>query len=327
MTEVSYAIVQFATGSALALLAFFAILLVRRHLLERRDAVRRIMLGEITRNYLQRVGGFPTDAGVRDWPAEVKLAAVSHLHLLLRGGERERLMQIAELDGLLRKTIEQSKSRRIARRIDAIRLLQQFGSEACVARLREMLVADRNGTVRIEAAFALAALRALPPPRELIRIIGLFDRPPNRLDSALFRAMAQQYTDHLQRLLDDPMPHQRRAMIVDALGWSNDLSVLPTIERAAGIENAELRSAALRASAKLGSPSASAWVIPLLADPVPFVRLQAANTAAALGLHAAVPQLRQLLGDEDLWVRLRAQHALDVLVANWPNDRLMGDAA
>ena len=66
-------------------------------------------------------------------------------------------MQIAELDGLLRKMIEKSKSVRTAHRVDAIRLLQQFGSEACITRLREMLVADR----RTEEALALLAGVAL----------------------------------------------------------------------------------------------------------------------------------------------------------------------
>lgn len=327
MNPAAIIVVQVAIGSAVALAIFFAVLIVRRQRLERREAEHRLMRGQITRHYLQRVGGFPADTPRCAWPDDIKLSAVSHLHLLLRGGERERLMQMAELDGLLRKTIEKSASIRAARRIDSIRLLQQFGSEACIARLRAMLTTDRSDTVRIEAAFALAALRALPPPRELIRILGLFNRKPNRLDAALLRSTAQQYTDHLLHLLNDPMPHWRRALIVDALGWSADPSVLPTLRRAARTDNAELRSAALRASAKLGSPAADKWIIPLLRDPVPFVRLQAANSCAALGLNSAVPQLRRMLEDEDLWVRLRAEHALDVLVANWPSDQAFKEVA
>lgn len=327
MNSAALLIIKVAIGLAAMLALFFALLVARRRRLEQRDAERQVMRGEITRNYLQRVGGFSTDASRNSWPSDVRLASISHLHLLLRGGERDRLMQMAELDGLLRHTMRKSRSFRAARRIDSIRLLQQFGSEACIARLRELLTTDRSRIVRIEAAFALAALRALPPPRELIRILGMFDRKPNRLDSALLRSTAQQYTDHLLHLLNDPMPHWRRALIVDALGWSGDPSVLPTLRRAAGIDNAELRSASLRASAKLGSPTARNWVLPLLRDPVPFVRVQAANACAALRLQSAVPQLRMMLDDEDLWVRLRAEHALDVLVANWPSDQAFTDAA
>jgi HEAT repeat protein len=174
--------------------------------------------------------------------------------------------------------------------------------------------------VRVEAAFALASLNALPPPRELIRILGLFDRKPRRLDSALLRSTARHYCDHLQRLLNDPMPHWRRALIVDALGWSDNPSVLPTLARAAATDSAELRSAALRAAARLGHPSVAEWVIPLLHDPVAFVRVQAANCCAVLGLQSSRLDLIEVTSDEDLCVRLRAAHALDVLGGGTPDD-------
>ncbi|MFC0588944.1 HEAT repeat domain-containing protein [Novosphingobium aquiterrae] len=327
MSNEALLIVWISVVAAAALGSFFLLLLFRRWRIEHREASNQNKLAEITRNYLQRVGGFSVDGPDQRWPAGLKLAAISHLHLLLRGGERERLMQMAELDGLLNETLQTSKSRRAHRRIDAIRLLQQFGSEACVARLRELMARDRNPTVRVEAAFALASIDALPPPRELIRILGLFDRNPRRLDSALLRATAKHYCDHLQRLLNDPMPHWRRALIVDALGWSEDPSVLETLARAGAMESAELRSAALRAAARLGHPSVAEWVIPLLHDPVAFVRVQAANCCAVLGLASARPDLVEIARDEDLWVRLRAAHALNVLGGDMSGTIIKGNVA
>lgn len=311
MSAEAWWIIRISIVSAAILLAFFVILLVRRWRLEGHEQAKMLKMAAITRSYLQRVGGFAVEATTERWSDDLRLAAISHLHLLLRGGERERLMQMAELDGLLRKTLRKSAHLMAERRIDAIRLLQQFGSEACIARLRELMTRDRNAAVRLEAAFALASLGALPPPRELIRILGLLKRPPNRLDSALLRSTAEHYAEHLRRILDEPMSHAHRAIIIDALGWSDDPSVLPTLERAAEHPSDELRSGALRAAARLGHPGAAPWVLRLLSDPVPFVRLQAVNCSADLQLTSAVPMLTAMLEDEDLWVRLRAEEALE----------------
>lgn len=309
---------------ALTMLAAFGILLFRRWYQERRRHADRDKLGAITRSYMRRVAGQLDEDAPPNWSDQLRLEAVSHIHLLLRGGERNRLMQMAELDGLLRATLRQSRSWRSARRIDAIRLLQQFGSEACIARLREIFARDPNNAVRLEAAFALAAVHALPPPRETIRILGMFERRTNRLDRALFRASAPHYTEQLALLLQDRISYEQRALIIDALGWSGSADVLPLIERASREDNAELRSSALQAAAKLGLPSVEPWVIERLQDPVAFVRVQAANCCASLGLRSAIPHLHSLLDDDDLWVGLRAEHALDVLKYQWPNFEAKG---
>ena len=311
-------------GVAVVMLATFCILLLRRWYQEKRRKQDRAKLAAITRSYMRRVAGqLDTDANIK-WPDDLRLTAISHIHLLLRGGERERLMQMAELDGLLRATLRQSHSLRSARRIDAVRLLQQFGSEACIARLREMFVRDRDSDVRLEAAFALAAVQALPPPRETIRILGMFNRKSNRLDRALLRASAPHYPEQLSLLLDDQISNDYRALIIDALGWSENPGVLPLLERSSRTGNAELRSAALQSAARLGLPSVEPWVLKCLNDPVDFVRIQAVNCCASLGLHSAIPQIRALLDDEQLWVRLRAEHALDVLEYEWPNFEAKG---
>ncbi len=155
----------------------------------------------------------------------------------------------------------------------------------------------------------------------------MFERKSNRLDSALLRASAPQYKDQMIMLLDDPLPNSKLALIIDALGWSEDAAVLPTLERANSFNNSEMRSAALRAAAKIGHPGAAQWVMQSLDDPVSFVRVQAANSCASLGLRDAIPQLLRLKDDDDLWVRLRAQYALDALECAWPNDAMTGAVA
>ncbi|QDH33920.1 HEAT repeat domain-containing protein [Porphyrobacter sp. YT40] len=308
-----------SAAAALVMVMLFGILLLRRWYQERRQQSDRANLAAITRSYMRRVAGQIDEDASAKWSDDLRLAAVSHIHLLLRGGERHRLMQMAELDGLLRATLARSRSWRTARRIDAIRLLQQFGSEACIARLREIFSRDRSMAARLEAAFALAAVYALPPPRETIRLLGIFERKVNRLDRALFRASAPDYPEQMALLLDDPISNEHRALIIDALGWSSDANALPLLEAASRSEYPEIRSAALQAAAQLALPSVEPWVMERLQDPVDFVRLQAANCCASLGLNDAIPALHLLLEDESLWVRLRAEHALEVLQYQWLN--------
>ncbi|GAB5348403.1 HEAT repeat domain-containing protein [Alteriqipengyuania sp. 357] len=292
---------------------FFLLLVVRRHLAERKAAEHKRVDARITRGYLRRVAGQRPDDDETGWTDERRLAAVSQIQGLLRGGERDRLMQIAELDGLLATTVRRSHSWRRARRVSAIRLLQRFGSELCIARLRELMARDRSSRVRVEAAFALAAAHALPPPRETMRILRMTARAPSRLDVALLRASAPDYREQLALLLEDDLTPVWRAQLIDSLGWSGDMAVIDVVEKAARHDHPEIRAAALRASAKLGHPGGKEWILGALRDPAANVRVQAVNTCAALGLKDARGALNDLRDDPELWVRLRAEQALETL--------------
>lgn len=306
-------LIQFCIWTTILLSAAFALLVVSRWITERRAPLYKARQRAITRNYLQRVGGFQQDDAVARWSVQERLCAVQHLLLLLRGGDRDRLIQLAEIDGLLDTALRQAAAWRAARRIDSIRILQQFGGEAAIAKLREILRHDRHRIVRLNAAFSLASFGRLPPPRETIELLRMPGRAPTRLDVAILRAMAPDYSDHLERLLGEQMPLDRRAAIIDALGWSGHHSVLPTLESASTFDNVEIRCAALRAAAKVGHPSVAPWVMRALGDGDSYVRIQAANSCAALGLTGAIPALRTLAQDPELWVRLRAAEALTKL--------------
>ncbi len=307
-------LIIFCVVTTLVLSIAFGLLVLRRWTTERHEPIAKSRQSAITRSYLQRVGGFEKDNPNAKWSKAERLQAMGHLLLLLRGGDRDRLIQLAEIDGLLQVALRQTKAWRAARRIDAIRSLQQFGGEAAIAKMREVLRNDQNHIVRLNAAFALASFGRLPPPRETIELLDMPKRSPTRLDVAILRAMAPEYAEHLVRLLEDEMPHSRRAAIVDALGWSDDHSVLPTLERASKFDDVEIRCAALRAAAKLGHPSVAPWVTQALSDGDSNVRIQAVNSAAALGLTQAIPVLMAMTQDHELWVRLRAAEALEKLL-------------
>lgn len=135
-------------------------------------------------------------------------------------------------------------------------------------------------------------------------------RAPTRLDVAMLRVLAPEYPAQLVHILGDVMSHARRAAIIDALGWANDPAVLPALERAGSFDNIEIRCAALRAAGKMGHPSVAKWVLEALDDLNPIVRVQAVNSCAALRLTRALPKLRTLAHDSELWVRLRAEEAI-----------------
>lgn len=307
------ALIHFCIWSSVAMTTAFAALVVRRWYTERREPIGKARQTAITRAYLQRVQGMPADMQSPRWGATECMNAVSHLLLLLRGGEREILVKLAEDDGLLAETLQLSCAWRAARRIDAVRVLQQFGGALAEQRLTEMLAGDTHSIVRLNAAFALAQSGKLPPPRETSAMLGMPGRNPTRMDVAMLRAMAADHAAELQEMLFETMPHARRAAIIDALGWSGDMSVLPLLERAARFNNIEIRCSALRAAAKLGHPKVRKWVIRALGDRDPVVRTQAINSCASLGLEDAVPALRKLACDSEFWVRLRAGEALDEL--------------
>ncbi|MEH6716358.1 HEAT repeat domain-containing protein [Parasphingorhabdus flavimaris] len=306
--------IQMSIFVASAMLAIFATLVLYRWWGERKSRQRRALHTDVSRSYIQRIAGQKSETS-RTWTKSLRLDVVSHLLLLLRGGERDRLKELAELDGLLDEALRLSRNLRASKRIDAIRILQQFGSAVCVARLRRMMKSDRNPDVRLNAAFALASAGVLPPPRETITMLGMFDRDTSRLDIALLRSLASRYVGHFNVLLEEDIPDKRRAMLVDALGWSGDMSVLPTLEKAAQSKDVEVRAAALRAASQLGHPSVP-WVLDMLEDESEIIRLQAANSCAVLRLRSAVPRLQKLLSDDVLWVRLRAEEAIALLANN-----------
>ncbi len=303
-------LIRFCILTTAALVAVFVLLVLRRWILERRAPVNAARQQAITRNYLQRVGGEIEQPRAGRWTAAQRLSAVGHLLLLLRGGERDCLIQLAELDGLFDAILRQCDAWRATRRIDATRMLQQLGGEAAAARLRRMMRRDSHRIVRLNAAFSLASFGRLPPPRETMRLLAMPGRAPTPLDTAILRALAPEYGSQLELMLDEGMPHPRHAAIIDALGWSRNPAVLPSLERAGQSEHPEIRCAALRAAARLGQASAAPWIMRALGDEDANVRIQAVNGCSALGLLQALPALHTLSGDASIWVRLRAREAV-----------------
>lgn len=312
----AHAAMQVSLWMALMLLGVLLLLVVRRDRDERRqDAVEadgRALTREIMAVLTQ---GAPAGEVFARSSTEQRLAAVAHLCRLLRGSDRELLLAFVEEHGLLDRHLKRARSRRVACRIDAARVLGCVGGPAAVRGLVTLLSTDPAGSLRLEAAAALARLGELPPAEVLIAALALDRTSIAPLHHALFRALAPNRSAELVALASGELPDGLRALVVDALGWTGDFSGLRAIEDATRSPAAEVRLAAVSASVRLDHPAAARWLMLLLDDGDEWVRAHSVRACASMGLRAALPQLRALRADPSPWVRLRARQAAVALGA------------
>ena len=313
----SIALVVFEASTAMAaiMLVVLGWYIFKRHRLESTAKERQASEMDLSRTLLQKLAGSVIADPKRfaEAPAEARLRSVSQLLRLLRGGDRERLLQIAESDGLFDATLSMLESGELARRVDAMHVLEQFASPACIDALLARMAGDASPAARLEAACALARLGHLPSPSAVVDMLDLMHCTQTRLHRALFRSLAARDADQLTAMVRNLDYARLRAMLVEALGWSEDYSALVTLEESAADLDPEVRSSALRAARKLGHPRMEPWVVLLLDDESDSVRIQAVQTCGELGLRSAMPRLERLATDPSWWVRLRASQALEIL--------------
>jgi len=288
------------------------VLIVRRRRYEASSAVRREQEHAASRYLLTASLDEPSPRDDNMSPAAER-AALSKLLRLVRGRDRDRLLAVAERDGLFHEAIAGLCNGRASRRIDAMRILEQFGSPECVAALTDRLRSDENEAVRLEAAGALARIGALPPLTELVAALHLDNMPMTRLHAALLRSLAKRDAEQLLALAGSAKHPALRRLLVEALGWTEDFTMAEWLARYALDPDPEVRCAAVRAARHLGHPGAGRWLVPLLYDHSEAVRIQACQAAGQLGVKAAVPALERLATEPAWWVRARARAALDVL--------------
>ena len=298
---------------AALIIAIFLLLVARRLLGERRMTRESKAMLAATKDLLLRIQNLARSAPSGQSSKAARMHAVLNLARLLRGSERVKLMELADEDGLFGSALRDLTSNKPRQRAQAVELLDQFESQKCVAALRTVMANDPVYELRLAAAFTLARFGRLPSPRETISQMSLLTNENSRIHLALFRALAPLYPAQLQALLRDPAYHIIKASIVDALGWSDDLTCLAEIERASLDADPEVRCAALRAAGQLGQPEAGNWIIARLADPNVNVRIQAIRCASRLSLSQAHAQIEALSNDPSAWVRCRADEALFAL--------------
>ena len=242
----------------------------------------------------------------------------SHLLQLMRGPERDHLLVIADTIGVPDHAMVQLKHRSAARRVDALRVLEQFPVPRVIQLLTKCMATDSSIMVRTEAAATMTRVGAVPSPSFIIDALNLRTTSPSLLHAAMFRAGSAQYSSEIAALACKLPAGALRSIIAEALGWSEDFSMLSTLADFARSDDPELRIAGLKAARQLGHPGARSWVVPMLLDPVDGVRVQAARTCGQLGLVDAIPVLSRLVENSSWWVRTRAAEALALLRPGQP---------
>ena len=296
-------------------------LLLRRHRIERRAPLLRARETLLTRELMAIAADRldPEDAAaIRGASTDDMLGALSHLLQLVRGRDRARLLDIGERAGVLDQPIAQLSHPLPARRVDAMRLLEQFALPRSIAALEIALASDPVHAVRLEAATTLARMGAVPAPSRLVAALDMRARPVTRLHAALFRKAAAGHILELARMAGDDTLRPIRPLIVESMGSCADLSHADLLVPCASDGNPEVRCAALRAARRLGNPAASPWVTRMLLDDDENVRIQAIRTCRALGSRDAIPILASLLSNSSWWVRTRAQQAIEDLRTRQP---------
>jgi HEAT repeat protein len=300
---------------ALAMAASIVALVIRRRLQERRALARDEEKLAASRALIRLLAGTEQEPLQQELPLGAWRSALSHLLRLIRGDERASLLALAERRGLFAEAIAGLRSPRRARRTDAMRLLEQFGSPECIAGLEKCLRTDRVMAVRLEAAAALARLKALPAVYDLVEALRMEEQPVTRLHGALFRSLAQRDAEQVAELASCPHHRALRPLLVEAMGWTSDLNMMSRLARHALDLDPEVRCAAIRAARHLGHPGSGQWIVSLLEDPQEAVRIQAAQACGQLRLKGAVASLEGLATESSWWVRTRARSALEVLRA------------
>lgn len=305
--------------AALSALSWLGCYLRRRSQL-RREARERAAEAELTELLVEQAASpQPDDTPFQNlprWRQRVFLRVLTSLLEQIQGGGRDRLIALARAAGVREILHEALRHGRIPDRINAARVLGNFGDAPAATALAAALHDTKLG-VRLAAAGAL-----LNHPggtltlREFLDALRFSDRDPSlALADILFRLPAPWQHEAIT-MLRGGLPANWRRMLAIALGRTRTGGAFEAIASLSREDDPRLRSAAWIGLAELGDPAAHALLPQGLADRSSDVRLAACHCAKRLPAVDCVPALsRLLLTDDDWWVRYRAAQALTTLGA------------
>ena len=301
-------------------------LIVARLVAERRQRASRAQRSKL----LPLLLGNACDATLlelgREGP-DVLRQLTTELIELVRGEERAQLVATATRLGItdaLRRQLEVGPPRA---RVIAAEVLGHFPDDHCTAALEEALE-DRDRSVRLAAALALASSDRAPPAQLLIERLRLGTDEHSMLIVTLLGEIARERPGEIRALIEqDGVPAPVRAAAIEALGSTGDyllVGVITALALAAEDNTPELPRY-LRALGAFQHPAALPAITRGLASSTWWVRAAAAEAAGRVGLFETAECLRCMLDDGDWWVRFRAGEALVRLGA--PGQRLLAETS
>lgn len=242
-------------------------------------------------------------------PLAVERCAAEFLRAI-EGSEVDRLSELVEELGLVRRWTRRARSRDSERRREAFGLLGRLADGRGNGALRRGL-GDPEASVRMEAARGLLRSdRIADVERTFLAVTG---------EPLLVRAiLVEELRPHAARLAEHAIPRVLRSLdpraVLVALemivAWQKGVT-MPGVGPLLRHPRPEVRARALQALPYVtGESDVFRETLTGLEDPDPGVRIAAAGLAGRIGLHAAVPVLGRLLHARDVGVAVEAAYAL-----------------
>ncbi len=311
--------------------AFMVLLVIRRIILERRDAADKIRVTELQSlifNCLDDPNAIDAIAATLDL-RDSRLIGPLLRGLIdsVSGDTRKILINLLQQFGVIKEDIERLRTGTPDQRLQAAMTLAFFDTEEVIAALDGALN-DSNIEVRIAAANVLLKI---DQPVEVGRILewfrhhrGGFPRSLRNLFCTLARRDTGAFLPHL-----DTAPAHALTALIYALGHTQDFNILPKLMRF-GVNHAstDVRAECMRALGLIGHPTAIPAISHGLVDNAWEVRAQAAIAAGRIRLPRLISALAELLEDSEWWVRFRAAEAIGKMGdegAQTLLDRSLGD--
>ena len=230
----------------------------------------------------------------------------------LRGPERAVLAAVAEpyLDDVAHRSRRGGEERRAG----AVQLLGALGGARRAATVRAALD-DPSPLVAMTAAQALAAQGRAEDAAAVLERLPRFREWSAGFLAAMVARMGAGAAPALRSLLADPARAPGdRAVAAEALRIMHDAPATDAASAALSAgDDADLRAAALRLLAAVGSPADAPAVRAATRSADPVVRAQACAALGALGDARDAEALAALLDDASPWVVLHAARSLKAL--------------
>lgn len=246
---------------------------------------------------------------LRRWEHVILLRVFMALIEQTKGADQQALINLMRRAGFLRRALGLLFKGRPRDRQVACGMLAYFDHDSAIGALRAAL-RDRDPAVRLTAARALLQKDKVVSLRHLLLSLRFPADDPPIMMADVFDRMPASLHDEAIRLLAEPMPVEWKRMLAIALGRRQVLAAYDALAALRTAPEPRLRSAVWVALRELGDPRAGDLVGDGLADPVPDVRITAAQCTGALGDPEALARLRPLLADPEWWVRFHAATAL-----------------
>ena len=267
------------------LVLFLLGLIVRRWIVAFNEKRHTLHMRLLRSELLQALARGNSMIDLDHWSTRDRKAAfvvASQLLCLIRGHDKERLLDIIESNRLLHKRLARINRFGKLRRIATIQELAPFDCQSVRGTLNGVMQDDPDTEVRVEAALVLAKWGALPSPWQILKSIYTNCGTILPAHRQLFRALMPVHAEGLLAMALYQENRIARLLAIDGLGQSNDAKIAISLGQLVNDEDKDIRREVIVSARRIGQPAALSWVQKALYDDCPELRDIAAETMMTL---------------------------------------------